>query len=118
MSDFSELKGRVITRVNGLKEGSEEVVFECSDGSKWRMHHYQDCCESVCVEDVNGDVSDLTGEAVLEASERSEYGVESNYESSTWTFYHISTIRGTVVIRWIGVSNGYYSESVSFEKVA
>ena len=37
--------GKTCTSVT--RKGNEEIVFECSDGSVYRMHHYQDCCENV-----------------------------------------------------------------------
>jgi hypothetical protein len=78
------------------------------------MYHYQDCCESVDIEDIVGDLSDLVGNPILRASEdRNRELNTKNDESFTWTFYNISTIKGHVTIRWYGSSNGYYSESVS-----
>jgi hypothetical protein len=38
-----------------------------------------------------------------------------DYESYTWTFYRFGTRRGSVTVRWLGHSNGYYSEGVSVE---
>jgi hypothetical protein len=115
---FEDLKGKV------LKEAiveDHEIRFVTVDGDIYRMFHYQDCCETVYVESVVGDVQDLVGEPILVAEEvtsnENPQGFESEYqESFTWTFYKLATRKGYVDIRWYGESNGYYSESVSFEK--
>lgn len=118
--DFSTLTGEILSEITGATDGSTEIIFHANDGRRWRMHHYQDCCESVYVEDVCGDVTDLIGTPILLAEEASDIPepVVCNYNDSyTWTFYRLRTIRGTVVIRWYGESNGYYSESVDFEEM-
>jgi len=82
-------------------------------------NHSQDCCESVEIEEVIGDVADLINDGpVLLAEEvsNSEEGTGA-YESVTWTFYKLRTLNGDVTIRWLGTSNGYYSESVSFRLI-
>lgn len=122
--DISALNGRHIVDVTGLEHGSDEVIFVCADGSKWRMTHFQSCCETVEVEDVIGDVADLQNVTVIEARcETSEADPEDRVPdkddryrySFTWTFYIIQTNKGAVTIRWLGESNGYYSEEVDFE---
>lgn len=115
---FSELVGKTLVAVTGAEKGSEEIIFECSDGTRYRMYHWQDCCETVSIDDVCGDISDIIGREILIAEERSNAGETSDWgDSSTWTFYVLSTVKGYVDIRWYGTSNGYYSESVDFEKM-
>lgn len=120
--EFNTLVGKTLRFV--VQEGTDQLRFTTEDGEVYLMFHDQDCCESVGIEDINGDLSDLVGFPVLMAEERvGERPVDrplepnSYVDSETWTFYRISTIRGTVVIRWHGESNGCYSEGVSFEKI-
>ena len=116
---FDQLIGKILTEVKKLEKESEEVIFVCSDGSEYTMYHSQDCCESVCIDDVEGDISDLIGSPITIAEESTSdtnpEGVAPEYQDSfTWTFYRLATAKGFVVIRWYGESNGYYSESVDF----
>lgn len=115
---FSDLLGKTVAAVEGAAKDSGEITFRLTDGSAYRMFHYQDCCESVAVADITGNVSDIIGAEILMADESSNSGETGDYESYTWTFYKFGTINGYLDIRWLGSSNGYYSESVSFEKVA
>ena len=112
---FSVLKGKTLVKVEEL---DDEIVFTCSDGDTYFMHHIQDCCESVYVEDVCGDWEDILNTPILSAYAESNCGDPLNDcdESNTWTFYSIYTIKGSITIRWYGTSNGYYSEDVSFCK--
>ena len=117
--EFNELIGLTLKEVKGLEERSDEVSFVTEDGRTLRMYHDQDCCESVSIESVTGDVADLIGSPILVAEESSsdewpEGAEKPDYlaDSYTWTFYKIATVKGWVDIRWYGCSNGYYSEGV------
>lgn len=97
----------------------DRLLFESTCGRSFRMSHYQSCCESVDIEDICGDLDWLVGSPITQAEETSRDGSgEEDRESATWTFYRIGTAKGLVVIRWLGTSNGYYSESVDFEEVS
>lgn len=114
MSDISMLIGRTISTI--YEDGSK-IEIECDDGERFRFIHDQDCCESVYIESIEGDLQSLIGNPILVAEERScDNPALSDYDDSyTWTFYVLATIKGHVDIRWYGTSNGYYSESVDFE---
>lgn len=95
----------------------DELLFHTSNGEQFKMYHEQDCCESVYIEDIIGDLDDLLNSPITMAEETCETGHDGDWESYTWTFYKFATNKGYVTIRWCGSSNGYYSESVDFVKL-
>jgi hypothetical protein len=107
------MKGKTFVKVEG-SVGSGEMLFVTAEGERFLFGHYQDCCESVDINDIVGDLQDLVGEPLLIAEEVSGATEpdEEHYESYTYTFYKFATRKGYVDVRWLGESNGYYSESV------
>jgi len=105
------------TLINIENKENEELLFYTTDGEVYRMYHCQDCCEYVRIEEIIGDLNDLVGSPILMAEEVTKEGRNDELGSETWTFYKFATNKGYVTIRWLGESNGYYSESVDFERV-
>jgi hypothetical protein len=122
-AEFSELVGKILTSVV-VGNDNDTMTFWAADGDAYMLYHEQDCCESVSIEDIVGDLDDLIGSPILMAEEVTNAdepeGVDIKYRgySETWTFYKLATIKGYVTIRWYGSSNGWYSESVDFCKLS
>ena len=123
---IEELLGKTLTKIDVTKGGKwyDEIVFTTEKGERYKMYHNQDCCESVTIDDIVGDTLDLIGSPITMAEEVSSKENppsldpdEYEPESMTWTFYKLATVKGYVTIRWYGTSNGFYSESVDFEKI-
>ena len=112
--NFNILLGQTLTKIEGLKPGSDDVYFIDSLNRTFVLTHFQECCEDVSVADVVGDLEDLLDSPILLAEEVCSEGEEEEEESCTWTYYKLSTIKGSVTISWRGTSNGYYSEGVTF----
>lgn len=122
---IQEMIGRTPRAVTA---SDDQLSFEFADGSFYTFNHEQDCCEHVYIDDICGDLTDLVGLPILEAYESSSDGGSgkpeetpfwvtddpsgSSSESSTWTFYCFGNHKTRVTVRWLGESNGYYSESV------
>lgn len=116
---FHNMIGRVMTEAQGVESGSDFMTLVCEDGSKFEFYHEQDCCESVSIYDVIGDPLDLVGSPIVMAEAISSEDPPTDYmpsDSYTWTFYKFATAKGFVTVRWLGESNGYYSEGVSYRE--
>lgn len=122
--DISVLVGKTLTEcyqtTGGRWSGGDEIHFVADDGSKYKLYHSQNCCESVSIEDLNGELSDLVGSRILVSEEVSNNdpaftsSTEYGDDCEQWTFYKFATLKGYVDIRWYGTSNGYYGTGVDF----
>lgn len=120
MADYkevSELLGKTLVSIKNID--NVMLVMETTDGKKYKLFHYQECCENVMIDDICGDLEDLVGRPILLAEEvnSDDPYMEDKPDSYTWTFYKFATIKGYVNIRWYGESNGNYSEGVDFAEI-
>ena len=107
--NFEQLTGMSITAVV-YKETNESLLIHLNTHVLEMIHH-QDCCETVYLADVVGSFEDLIGYPLLEVSE-TIVNTNSADMSSTASYYNFRTVKASVQLRWIGESNGYYSETV------
>ena len=57
-ANIKDLIGKTLIEIEKIND--EELIFHCTSGEKYRMFHDQDCCESVHIEDICGDLEDLS----------------------------------------------------------
>lgn len=111
---LNDIIGKTFIKVENVND--EELIFTRSDGAKCIFYHKQDCCESVMIEDICGDLSALENSPITMAEEILHENMDDGCcESQTYTFYKFATLKGYVTVRWCGSSNGCYSESVDFK---
>ncbi|MGL5050328.1 MAG: DUF7448 domain-containing protein [Fusobacteriaceae bacterium] len=122
------LINKTITKVEELDEQTL-LRIHVKEGGYLDFVHIQDCCECVWLEDGFEELKMMEGQKVLSAynddnndDNYDKYGDDDNYDlileewgsstTGTWTFYNISTKNTDACLRFIGVSNGNYSETV------
>ena len=107
--DVEQLKGMTITAV-AYKEENESLLIHLNT-HVLEMIHRQDCCETVYLADVVGNFEDIIGYPLLEVSE-SIVSTPTADESTTASYYNFKTVKANVQLRWVGESNGFYSETI------
>jgi hypothetical protein len=111
-SSITSLVGVTLSEVT---HDSGSMHFISNDGRRWTASHVQDCCESVRIEEIVGDIGDLLGSPIVMAEESTNTdNPPSSADEFLWTFYKFRTAKGDVTVRWLGESNGYYGVSVDF----
>lgn len=120
--ELSDLIGKTMRSVT--RNGNDSIDFESESGERWQMYYEPDCCARCSIEDVVGDLQDLVGSPIVMAESATNSDNPKTHDSGytddshTWTFYKLATAKGYVTIRWYGSSNGYYSETASFRRIA
>jgi hypothetical protein len=120
------LVGHTVTRVTESGAGLLEIT---TDKGRYMFDHQQDCCENVSLLEQEPDappyasmkgktIVGVTGEQCNDLPEdvRKEY----DYDLESWTltrFVFEMSDGSKVPIRFLGTSNGYYSETVYFAEV-
>ncbi len=112
---FEDLKGKTLVKIE--QDTADWLYLTDSEGNKYRMYPDND----VWLEDVCGEFKDILNQEILLAECVEEYSTDNNDddydECQQWTFYKLSTLKGSITLRWFGSSNGYYSIDVDFGRL-
>ncbi len=96
---------------------NDALILKFEDKTSFRLQHNDQCCESVVIEDICGDLNDLLGVPLLQAEESGSETTKDDSDNAyqKWTFYKLATINGFVTLKWWGDSpnNSYYSLEVN-----
>ena len=119
-NEVSLLNNKTISKVS---ETPDLLKFECADGDCFEFYHMQDCCGTVEIHSIIGNLQGLVGQTIRSVVEDIsrvwplDVAEPVWKDSYTWTTHTFVTVRGDVVtVRWLGESNGYYCENVYFQR--
>jgi hypothetical protein len=117
LAKIEDLENNIFTEIFVNKDKAEDdYILFINNDYIFAMFHEQNCCESVTIKEISGDITDLEHYPLLMAELVKNDG-NQEWGTFTWSFYKLATIKGYVTISWFGESNGYYSEEVSIYKI-
>ena len=120
-NNFFELKGQ---RVRFIESTEFEVTIVTELG-EYKLMHYQDCCESVCVHEKSMGENPFDNlefspprKIILAEDDHPDLDPPTDLESYTWSRF-VLVLEGDlkILILFLGESNGYYGETVDFVKL-
>jgi hypothetical protein len=124
---WESLYGKELEKVEKIVEcGEETVVLTFTDGTRLKLYHEQECCEQVFITgyvfstpEVDGFAS-YYGRPLLSITKTTIDGLvpwSDIGESATKTIFTFKWGSYSVCefeVHWLGTSNGYYYEGVSY----
>jgi hypothetical protein len=114
---FDVLVGEVLDAVDIDRE-KDQILLTTRSGRQFLIHHEQDCCETVEIVGQDGCFIRLVGKPIVEAREIAiDTTKDDSYGTETTTTLIFRVDGETVISRWVGDSNGYYSESVDIAEL-
>ena len=124
--DISALRGQTLASVDYLPPDrdcdSERFLLTTVDGRTYEISHDQECCESVQLEETEGDWKKIIGRVIVDAEKHTIKVSRKNETGDVrLTEFVFRTDKDTLIQRWIGESNGYYGIEVDvyeLEKIA
>ncbi len=121
-ANWHDLVGQTISSISA-PIGDAHIRITTEQGGV-EADHVQDCCESVDLIRVDGDLDVLIGSKVELAEDDSGCNPPdwaekepSWAESVTWTKLTLKTSAGEAVFWVRGASNGYYCETLAIKKI-
>jgi hypothetical protein len=113
---FDNLIGETIIDLV-VDTANKEVQLHLLCGRSFKLYHNQDCCEEFSVEGIDGGIEGILNSPLLLAEHVSIHKEVDGYGSETSHWYKLGMIKDTITLRFIGSSNGYYSEAVDFIEI-
>jgi hypothetical protein len=103
---FSTLKGQTITKITS---DFESVTFK-TVGKTYKLEHFQDCCESVRLKNVIGDIKDILNVPITLAEEDNpsnpDWHLDHYDDSHTWSVFILEAAGKRVEFWFLRESNG------------
>lgn len=114
MGDERELIGKTI---KAISVDDDELDITVTDGEKdyrYGIRHFQDCCENVSLDSVDGNIHNMIGKKITDAYSMISDLPYEEYRGGTRSVYRIVAEDDYLWLEWHGRSNGYYGEGVTF----